>query len=831
MVKISRISFCLIAVSLYLAGYSTFGLEGMSIAVNETGKTVIILPDTPSQIAIYAADELQWHIQKATGAKLEIIPERKLADIPTGSGKIYLGSCEQTKKEGITVENMPANSFRIKSKDGAIYLIGVDGNAAPPFNDTQSMGTLFAVYDWLDSQLGVKWLWPGETGVYIPKAEKLSCVDGLNIIGKPAFIHTKLRYGAGPLLGPWKGVVGDELRNKFMRDTAVFLRRHHFARPVSFEYGHAFEKYWERFGKDHPDWFALRPDGKRGPIDGALHCVQMCVSSPGLHKQIIADWLVRRQKHPELPWINGAENDKRAEDPSCNCETCRAWDPKNPQLLSGDFLYLVESDKSKGQKNVPAISLSDRYAKFWLALQEEGKKHDPNATVVGYAYAGYSEPPLETKLNEKIIVWIVPPYRFPLSSEDKARFKNIWDGWSKTGARLVLRPNYFWEGACLPYIFAHQFGEEFKHAYKNGLIGTDFDSLTSMWGIQGPNLYMLSRIQEKPELGVDEILGEYYSGFGAAATHVRKYFEFWENLTSEMATPEFYSKNTNQQWESFLLASDKIYTPGAIAKGRELLELAAKAAKAAKGDSDAEAKVEFLKKGLNHAELELKTIGAFNKHKADASNAALEQEFIKSLRELDAYRKTIEKDNVVDIVYLNWLEGRAGWERNKIYILGRYREVAKTPLFWKFQWDPSAKGESEKWFESSYNDSKWLSARTDKAWEGQEVGQDWKKENGKDYDGLAWYRNEFVLPQNTGAQKLLLFFGAVDESCKIWLNGELILERKFNADLNPNSWQEPFTVDISAKVRRDGGKNIIAVEVEDLQGAGGIWKPVSILGE
>jgi hypothetical protein len=63
------------------------------------------------------------------------------------------------------------------------------------------------------------------------------------------------------------------------------------------------------------------------------------------------------------------------------------------------------------------------------------------------------------------------------------------------------------------------------------------------------------------------------------------------------------------------------------------------------------------------------------------------------------------------------------------------------------------------------------------------------------------------------------------------LNGELILERKYNAAANANSWQEPFLIDISSKVQRNGKQNILAVEVEDLYGNGGIWKPVSILAE
>src|SRR5690606_22552728 len=114
-----------------------------------------------------------------------------------------------------------------------------------------------------------------------------------------------------------------------------------------------------------------------------------------------------------------------------------------------------------------------RYAKFWLALQKEGQKHDPNATVIGYAYADYTEPPLETKLNKNIIVGIVPAKNYPYSEKEAREFKRTWDGWAATGASLYLRPNNFLTGYNMPYVYAKQFGNDYKHAAQQGLVATD----------------------------------------------------------------------------------------------------------------------------------------------------------------------------------------------------------------------------------------------------------------------------------------------------------------------------------------------------------------------
>jgi len=62
------------------------------------------------------------------------------------------------------------------------------------------------------------------------------------------------------------------------------------------------------------------------------------------------------------------------------------------------------------------------------------------------------------------------------------------------------------------------------------------------------------------------------------------------------------------------------------------------------------------------------------------------------------------------------------------------------------------------------------------------------------------------------------------------VNGQLVLERHFNIIVNPNSWEESLTVDITAVVRIDR-PNTIAVQVEDRDGDGGIWKPCAVVAE
>ncbi len=132
------------------------------------------------------------------------------------------------------------------------------------------------------------------------------------------------------------------------------------------------------------------------------------------------------------------------------------------------------------------------------------------------------------------------------------------------------------DGHNLPIFFARKLGEDFSYAAAHGLIGTDFDSLTGQWASQGPNLYLLARLHECPRMTVAKVLDEYYSAFGPAAAAVRAYFAHWEKVSD--AVTDDLAKEAELHWASFYRDADRIFTPGVLATGRDLLEKAAAAA-------------------------------------------------------------------------------------------------------------------------------------------------------------------------------------------------------------------------------------------------------------
>ncbi len=600
----------------------------------------IVIPDHPLPVERFAADELQYHIEKASGAILPVVSESELTG--ADGNLVYVGHCQKTKALGIASDDLPANAFRIKVQDGNLFLIGHDsegsvldsnGIKGRLHTNRTRVGTLFAVYEFLEKHLGVRWLWPGSLGEMVP-AHRSIAVSQWDQIHEPVLLTSRLRDYANRTGRGWNS---EKTREQFFVDQAIWMRRHRFAQGLDIDYGHAFVTYWERFGAEHPEYFAQRPDGVRKPAGQNQH-VQMCVSEPGLWKLIVKEWQRRGD-----PWINGAENDYHSGpkgDPACHCENCQAWD-------------------------VPGqTSMSDRYAKFWLALQREGEKIQPDVKVIGYAYGRSNEPPIRTKLNDRIVISIVPQFYFPWTPDVRDKFRKQWQGWSDAGAQLNLRPNYFLDGHNFPIYFADQFSEDFSFAAERGMLTTDFDSLTGQWATHGPNLYVLGRVHEHPEMSVDEILDEYYAAFGPAEQAVRNYFAHWKR-NSDSITAEYYE----QAWQSrkahgvpdnpehrLFLWADALFSPSTMQQGRELIDVAIRQAK---GDAQAEARVAFLEKGLTNVEHTLRTSEAYARYKETGKIDA----FLASLRKLDQYRQSVEADMVANMGYLADKEAMA-WDRS-----------------------------------------------------------------------------------------------------------------------------------------------------------------------
>ncbi len=641
--------------------------QPLVIVRDHVPQAAIVIPDSANRVVQYAAEELQHHIRKATGAELPIVRD---ADHPSRRRAICLGPTRRAQDAGIRPDELEPNGFIIRRVGGDLLLAGHDSDGEPlgGYNSTR-VGTLFAVYEFLETHLGVRWLWPGELGEFVPSRKDI-IVKGWNQTQGYPYEWADLRVSADA--GGLEAWSSEEARENFIHAQNVWLKRQRFSQLSNIRPTHNFEGYWRRFGTSHPEYFARLPNGERRPLTGDSSGIRvtMCVSQPALWDQIVKDWVSGGQSQRGNAIIKIGENDSAG---ACTCEGCRTWDAPDPRFdrsrywsgnVCGEELVRTNRFQLPGVGR-DAPSLSDRYARFFLAVQRRAEQVRPDARVAGFVYANFSEPPKETKLNDRVILSLVPGMGeglyFPWTGQQRSEFRQQWQGWSATGARLILRPNYTLVGHNMPLFYARQLGEDVGYALRHGAIATDFDSLVGSWGAQGPTLYMLGRIHVRPDLPVDKILGEYYGAFGRAEPQIRACFGHWEAVSMSITQEkkdEVVKAAGAHPFRDWVVLAPHFWTDDVMDKGRALLDAARDAAR---GDTVVEQRVDYLAKGLRHAELTLDVQKAHNAFRESPDQARLNQ-CRRALRELERFRHQVEGDLINHMGYLVSRERRL-WDR------------------------------------------------------------------------------------------------------------------------------------------------------------------------
>jgi hypothetical protein len=642
--------------------------SAVELVRNGEPQTVIVVADRPVPVVAYAAEELQYHIERATGARLPIMNE---SDNPEGPrGCVYLGACRATTEAGVSTAGMAAAGFVIKTMGGDLLLAGDDSDGPVGSHHACTRhGTLWAVYQFLEQQMGVRWVWPGTSGEIIPAAKDLQVAE-LEQAGRPRFLQSMLivpSLSRGEDLRGWASAAA---RDRFFEDQDKWLLRHRFATTTNLAYGHAFGNYWQRFGQSHPEFFNMLANGKREPLpwDATGAAITLSVSEPALWKQIVEDW-AQSSAAPARPYLNACENDSAG---LCTCPSCRAWDAPDPRFETSPYWgrgVIPDTPRRSYGLGVGIVggawpwsgivvpedapSLSDRYARFYLALQQEAQKVDPQAVVFGYAYANYWHAPKQTSLNDHIVISYVPPLWFPYTEEMSASFRENWDGWRAAGVKLVLRPNLTHAGHNLPIFYARRLAADFSYAAGRGMIGTSFDSLQGAWAAQGPTLYVLARVHEHPDWPVERMLDEYYGAFGKAEPQVRRYFEHWEAVSNAVTLDDIRRYNVEEGMRGggfldYVMIADRIFTPPIMARGRDLMQ---SALEAAAGDPLAEQRVSYLEEGLRDAELTLETLAAHKAHQR-APSAGTERTYREAIARMVAQRARAESDDVCNMGYM-----------------------------------------------------------------------------------------------------------------------------------------------------------------------------------
>ena len=777
----------------------------LPIVSNGRPAAAILVGDNAGPVAYEAAREIARVVEKASGATLSIYPESEFlsayavagnkrypADLAT---RILIGQTEAGRKLGVDVTNLPPEGFVIRTAGKHLIIAGNDSAHADwgwrPHREPKHLrGTWYGSCAFLEDYLDVRWLWPGSVGEVIPEQKNIS-VGQIDRTGAPKLVTRTMRvgpfYGAGAHNSAAKLGLSPDQQFGMTEEAIVWADHHRLGSSTTGTATHFVKANFPDAEVEHPEWFALQGNGKR-LLASHNGRVQMCLSNPGVIDTLVKLTVAYLDAHPNVDGYGFAPSDVYAS--FCICDACKKWGP----------------------------TISDLYARHTKAIAEKVAELRPDRYVYALAYDKYAAAPQsDVVLPDNVMLMYVgtstdiPAYGYFYEAKRQESIRD-WDGWAKITKQMMWRPNQLVFYAGAPRVYVTRLGEDFRHYYGTKMVGIEFDSLVPNWALDGLNAYVTARLAWDPELDVRAIVDDYCDrGFSAAGPAVKEYFTELERITDRIAGEGIKWKDGHE-------------TPGhyTLAELKELREILKRAGTLAAAEEQVSARIDFLARGLDLADIEVPIGVAVQQAKRRRPSAADIEGYRELLDKRAAFLKEHRSSMAFNAPRLSDYQARFEEELFVTIKPGAfddlpnaYTEIMTLPEQWRFKTDPTIVGEKEGWFATEYDDSTWKDIR---------IGEFWEEQGYENYDGTAWYRLNVVLPKELAGQTVQLCFGAADETAKVYIDGELAGEH----DIGGVGWDKRFFIDITRHVK-PGRKQLIAVRVIDSVMAGGIWRPIKVV--
>lgn len=618
--------------------------RAVTLVENNAARATIVLPDKASPAALQAAKILQSHLKQISGAELAIVPEGRL-DATRKQALILVGEGRLTKEHGFATSGLGAGGFHAEAKGDLLALLGTDTNTLSDY-----WGTLYATSWLLENKLGVRYLWPGETGKVVPKQATVTIAD-FQQRATPALAQRQIRsMGYNDRLQAGLDRLhftqqdferGRKEGAQTTAETNSWFQWQGLGGTLNIAGGHAFEGLWPKYGKEHPDWFALQPNGSREPVGAGRE--RLCKSNPELIAAIARDKIEEIKANPNLLGVSLCPNDG-GRSTFCTCPKCEALDAPGARKVQ------LWDMTGKERRSFEHVALTDRMVYFWNAIAEEVGKTYPDKLFTVDAYSVYATPPVQRALHPNLVV------RFAALSyadeQDRTSARDDWDAWAKMAKRIYFRSNCMLAGrrTGMPLIYVHRFAEDFRHFVSTGMMGTDLDSCCHNWATQGLNYYVVARLHSDPNQDVDAIIDDYCrAGFGPAAKTMRRYFDQLESIFTTAAAHH--------------VDANGAFTDADLEALQTLIE---QATRETAGDPEAAKRVAFMALGAKWTVLEThaqRLLAATEKPDAALVKRVLDERYA-------FMREVFEKEPyALSVSYISWGEdagwGKVGWSAPK----------------------------------------------------------------------------------------------------------------------------------------------------------------------
>ena len=740
----------------------------ITLIENGAPRAVIVVPteadlantSKPTQ-AHEGAVALQTYLEKITGTKLDIHTEKEALD----QSCIYIGACKALHDRNIEVpaghtSQMNEEGFIVKTDHNALFLAGNE--------EGKYRGTVFAVYDFLEKDLGCRWYFPGAYGEVLPQQTTIK-IGQLNRLERPSFRIRHIWYAG------WMPVSE--------ADTAAMQRWYDVNKLGSVGFtlpgdGTTALIALPELVDKKPEIFAIGKDGKRNKE-------MICMSEPETVRMAVDTIKKDFREHPDHLSFGFAPPDGF---PMCFCERCQRYYP----------------DTNNKAYSTP--SLSEVWFQFANQVAEEVYKEFPDHWVLTNGYANRVNPPETLRtLSPNLGIQSALVSTCTLHAigdpkcEQRKAYKILMDRWTDQLDCVVVYdydPGKALEN--LPFPTLHCIEHDIPY-YRERKIWGFWTEASNSWMVTHLNYYIRAKLMWDANADVHALVHEYCTRFyGDAASPIEKYIWTLEKAVNDTHSHETWGRL--MQWRlilppvadhlnSLMTRAESLASDPVSQRRVHMLRLVHDHMMAYLSMENAVADGEF-QEGVNCADKML----SIREEAASIQTGMLP----KSSKIAMEHNSSIEGHRDVYVALADRSNGKQG------------TLITMLPRTWEFKTDPTECGILHRWYLPDAVKG-WKPIDSTLNWE----AQGYVNREGIGYSGKAWYRTAFEVPASAAGKPLRLTVGGVyNNGVWVWVNGVMRpFKMKRHWRLGYQDHLSPFDLEVTDLIH-PGETNHVAILVE-----------------
>jgi hypothetical protein len=659
-------------------------------------------------------------------------------------------------------------------------VVGEPGKGIGLYGESE-YGTSYAVYELLD-RLGCRWFMPSELGEVIPSDPNL-------VVGA---IDEKLAPAT-----EWRSMQSRTADHDFRRRNRF---GDGFTGGNAVWGGHFLEKYVsDELREANPDW--------RLVVDGEPHPRYLRWTNEEV-SNAIADHLIAQLDENYQPSIS---------------------------LNPGDYVVPTEDPEERKFDPEPRVwdaaagrwSVSDRLMLLANRVAERVGEKYPDVLFNLNAYVNYSLPPVTVKPHPNVIPALSPidfNRHHPMTWEDHPNEKWLLEmvqGWAAVAPRIKFRGYGFnLAEITAPNPFITKWGTDIPILMENNTVFWAPETMGG-WESMLPGFYMSMRIPFDPSLKPDDILAEMWPMFyGPAAAPMEKYWRLMDRAWIE-------AREFSGSGFGYL----RIFTPEILAEARKHIDEALSAA----DTREQYERVKMVAESLGLIELFMKMREDFAEGRLRDLENDLD-DWVGSVRHLRRkYRDQFAFDSGLALRYVENYFGHS--YRDGARMQREYGRFGQPVVSWKYKHNPDAEEKSLEWTAVDFDDSGCPETHV--------VRETWSTighhnsltDEASGTSGRMVYRATARLPSPPEGKRVYLWFGSIDGSAKLFVNGQPVDyvvptdTRNHKAgdklDRFPSSFCRPALFDVTEHLKQGENQLTVLTERDRLWelGTGGLMSP------